>query len=290
MSNIKIKIKKFLKFLPNKLYIQLYYIMTIHKICNFKNPKTYNEKLQWLKLHDKNPLYPKIVDKYEVKKYIANKIGDEYVIQLLGVWDKFDDIDFNKLPDRFVLKCTHDCGSTVVVKNKNEMNKQKVKAKIESYLYTDFYSIAREWAYKHVKPRIIAEAYMEDSKYKELRDYKFFCFNGEPKIVGIYMGRTNGKTKVSFFDMNKKFLGLYSGKILASKKEIELPANFDKMKELSRILSKDFKHVRVDFYEVDEKIYFGELTLYHNGGFAKFNPEKWDRILGEYLNLDIDKK
>ena len=283
-------IKKFLQFLPNKLYIQLYYILTIHKICNFKNPKTYNEKLQWLKLNDKNPLYPKIVDKYEVKKYIADKIGEEYVIPLLGVWDKFDDIDFNKLPDRFVLKCTHDCGSTVVVKNKNEMDKQKVKSKIEKYLYTDFYCIAREWAYKNVKPRIIAEAYMEDSKYKELRDYKFFCFDGVPKIMGIYMGRTNGKTKVSFFDMDKKFLGLYSGKILAAEKEIELPVNFEKMKELSRILSKDFKHVRVDFYEVDEKIYFGELTLYHNGGFAKFNPEKWDRILGEYINLDINKK
>lgn len=278
------RIKEFLRFLPDKAYIQLYYFAQFKHFCNLKNPKTYNEKLNWLKLNDRNPEYTKMVDKYEVKKYVSNIIGKEYIIPTLGIWDKFDDIDFDELPEQFVLKCTHDSEGVVVVKDKSSFDVDKARKKINEALKCNFYYIGREWPYKNIKPRIIAEKYMEDEECGELRDYKFFCFNGEPKAMFIASDRGIGETKFDYYDLNFNHLNIIQH-YPNSKLKIEKPKNFDKMIELAKILSKNLIHVRVDFYEVNGKVYFGELTFYHFSGFQPFIPEEWDYKFGELINL-----
>ena len=278
------RIKEFLRFLPDKAYIQLYYFAQFKHFCNLKNPKTYNEKLNWLKLNDRNPEYTKMVDKYEVKKYVSNIIGEEYIIPTLGIWDKFDDIDFDELPEQFVLKCTHDSEGVVIVKDKSSFDVDKARKKINEALKCNFYYIGRAWPYKNIKPRIIAEKYMEDEECGELRDYKFFCFNGEPKAMFIASDRGIGETKFDYYDLNFNHLNIIQH-YPNSKLKIEKPKNFDKMIELAKILSKNLIHVRVDFYEVNGKVYFGELTFYHFSGFQPFIPEEWDYKFGELINL-----
>lgn len=278
------KIKYFLRFLPDKTYIKLYYYMQFKKKCNLDNPVTYSEKLNWLKLNDRKTEYTNLVDKYEVKKIVSNIIGEEYIIKTLGVWDNFDDIDFEELPNQFVLKCTHDSEGIVIVKDKKKLNIKEARKKINKAMKYNFYYIGREWPYKNVKPRIIAEEYMEDHVDKELRDYKFFCFSGEPKLMFVATGRSSGKTQFDFFDMDFNHLELIQH-YPNSKTPIKKPANFEKMIELSKQLSKNLKHVRVDFYEVDGKVYFGELTFYHFSGFQPFTPEEWDKKLGDMIKL-----
>ncbi|MCH5166328.1 MAG: hypothetical protein J1F35_00410 [Erysipelotrichales bacterium] len=279
------KLKELLKILPDRIYIQLYYFFRFHKFCHLKNPKTYNEKIQWLKLYDRNPMYSNLVDKYEVKKIVANIIGEEHIIKTLGIWENFDEIDFKKLPNQFVLKCTHDSEGIIVVKDKNKLNYRKAKRKIERAMKCNFFYIGREWPYKNVKPRIIAEEYMEDNTYHELRDYKFLCFNGKPEIMYIAAGRFNHQTTIDFYDMDFNHLDI-THHYPKSLVRIEKPITFNKMIELSKKLSKDFKHIRVDFYEVNGKIYFGELTFYSFSGFSKIEPIEWDYKLGELINLE----
>ena len=282
------KLKYALRVLPDKAYIQLYYFARFHRLCNLKEPKTFNEKLQWLKLYDRRPEYTGMVDKYEVKKYVADKIGSEYIIPTLGVWDRFDDIDFDALPERFVLKCTHDSEGLVIVKDKKTLDRAAAKEKLESAMKQNFYYIGREWVYKNVKPRIIAEEYVEDHATGELRDYKFFCFDGTPKAMFTASGRSAGTTKFDFFDLDYKNLGIKqhypNSEVLPQK-----PQNFEKMKELAAELSRKIPHVRVDFYEADGKLLFGELTFSHFGGFMPFDTPEWDRTFGEWLRLP-DKK
>ena len=278
------KIKYFLRFLPDKIYLQIYYFAQFKRFINFKAPKTYNEKLQWLKINDRNPEYTKMVDKYEAKEYVSKIIGEEYIIPTLGIWDKFEEIDFDKLPNQFVLKCTHDSEGLVIVKDKSKMNMEEAKEKIEKAMKYNFFYIGREYPYKNIKPRIIAESYMEDKKYGELRDYKFFCFDGEPKAMFIATDRNIGKTKFDFYDLEFNHLDIVQH-YPNSNGKIEKPINFDKMIELSKKISKGLKHARVDFYEVDDKIYFGEITFYHFSGLQPFNDVKWDIKFGSYLNL-----
>ena len=286
MSSSKMlkKVKYAMRYIPDKLYIQIYYFAHFKKFCNLKNPKTYNEKLNWLKIHDHNPLYPSIVDKYEAKKYVANIIGEQYIIPTLGVWASFDEIDFDALPNQFVLKCTHDSEGLVIVKDKTTMNKTAAKEKIEAALRQNFYYIGREWPYKDVKPRIIAEQYMEDHVDGELRDYKFFCFGGEPKAMFVASDRASDHVKFDYFDLDFNHLDIKQ-KYPHAEKPLRRPVTFDQMIELSKILSKGFPHVRVDFYEVDGHLYFGELTFYHFSGFMPFEPANWDTIFGEWLEL-----
>lgn len=282
------KVKYMLRFMPDKMYIQIYYFAHFKQFPNLKNPKTYNEKLNWLKLYDHNPLYNQLVDKYEVKKFVGEILGNDYIIPTLGVWDHFDDIDFDKLPDQFVLKCTHDSEGIVVVKDKERLNKKNAKKKIEESLKCQFYYIGREWPYKNVKPRIIAERYMEDHIDGELRDYKFFCFYGEPKAMFIASDRSKNATKFDYFDMNFKHLNLIQHYPNAG--NVRKPDTFEKMIELSKILSKGLPHVRVDWYEVDGKVYFGELTFYHFSGFMPFQPKEWDKTFGDWLKLPEVRK
>lgn len=286
MSSSKIlkKIKYAMRIIPDRAYIQMYYFAHFKKFCNLKNPKTYNEKLNWLKLHDKNPIYTRIVDKFEAKEYVKNIIGDQYIIPTLGVWDNFDDIDFDELPQQFVLKCTHDSEGLVIVKDKDKLDKKMAKNKIESALKQNFFYIGREWPYKNVKPRIIAEKYMEDHIDGELRDYKFFCFDGEPKAMFVASDRASDNVKFDYFDLNFNHLDIKQ-KYPHAEQPLRKPVTFEKMIELSKVLSKGFPHVRVDFYEVDGQLYFGELTFYHFSGFMPFEPNKWDKIFGDWIKL-----
>lgn len=286
MSSSKIlkKIKYAMRIIPDRAYIQMYYFAHFKKFCNLKNPKTYNEKLNWLKLHDKNPIYTRIVDKFEAKEYVKDIIGDQYIIPTLGVWDNFDDIDFDELPQQFVLKCTHDSEGLVIVKDKDKLDKEMAKNKIESALKQNFFYIGREWPYKNVKPRIIAEKYMEDHIDGELRDYKFFCFDGEPKAMFVASDRASDNVKFDYFDLNFNHLDIKQ-KYPHAEQPLRKPVTFEKMIELSKVLSKGFPHVRVDFYEVDGQLYFGELTFYHFSGFMPFEPDKWDKIFGDWIKL-----
>lgn len=250
---------------------------------NLDSPQTFNEKIQWLKLHDRNPQYIQLVDKYEVKKYISNKIGEEYVVPTLGVYDSFDEIDFALFPKQFVLKCTHDSGSVVICKNKAEFDKNNIKEIFEKNLKRNFYWIGREWPYKNITGKIIVEKYMASSA--GMVDYKFMCFNGIPRIIFTCTERFEEEgLKVTFFDLNWNKLE-FERHYPSSRKKIKKPQNLELMLCLSRRLSEGIPFVRVDFYEIEGKVYFGELTFYPGGGMEEFKPIEWDRTLGDWIRL-----
>lgn len=270
--------------IPDDKYLKIIYKSILKKDLNLDNPTTFNEKLQWLKLNDRNPEYTKMVDKYEVKEYVSNIIGKEHIIPLIGVWDKFEDIDFEKLPNQFVLKCTHDTGGIVICKNKSELNLKETKKKIKKSLKRNFYYYGREWPYKDVKPRIIAEKYMVDESGTELKDYKIFCFDGKAKFILVDFGRFSRHYR-NIYDLNWNLLELQIKFPRNIEQKINKPDNLEEMINLAERLSKDIPHVRVDFYNVNGKNYFGELTFFHGSGFTKIEPEGWDEKIGEYLKL-----
>lgn len=249
-------------------------------------PKSFNEKLQWLKLHNRKPEYSKMVDKVEVKNHIADTIGAEYVIPILGVWETADDIDFDKLPEQFVLKCNHDSGSVVICKDKSALNKKKTAKYLNKRLKKSGFWYGREWPYKNVKPRIFAEQYIGNSGNDDVCDYKFFCFNGKAELLLIAADRQNKKTETTFdfFDMEFNHLPFVNGHCMA-RNTPKKPKQFEKMIVLAEKLSHGIPHVRVDFYEVEGRIFFGEMTFFHWSGFCPFEPEKWDYILGDLIVL-----
>lgn len=272
--------------IPDKVYLYIKYYCRMGKRLNLKNPHTFNEKLQWLKLYGRRPIDTVLSDKYAVKEYIAKTIGEQYVIPLLGVWDNFDDIDFSKLPNRFVLKCTHDSGGVVICKDKSSFDIAVARRDIARWMKHNFYVYSREKAYKDIPRRIIAEEYREDSRTGELRDYKFFCFDGEPKALFIASERQvkGEETKFDFFDMDYNHLPFTNGHPNASVLP-EKPVCFEEMKELATKLSAGIPHVRVDFYEVNGQVLFGEMTFSHWGGMMPFEPEEWDYKFGSWIKL-----
>lgn len=275
------------RLLPDATYLKMRYYFALGKKLNLDAPKTYNEKLQWLKLHDRKDIYTTLVDKNDVKKYVADVIGKEYVIPTLGVYNKFDEIDFDKLPKQFVIKCTHDSGGLVICKDKNKLDKKEAKKKINRCLKRKYYYHGREWPYKNVKPRIIVEKYMEDKKDGELRDYKMFCFGGRFKVMFIATNRQgDGETYFDFFDRDFNHLPFTNGHPNAPTLPHK-PRNFKKMIELAEKLSKGMPQVRVDFYDVNGKVYFGEMTFSHWSGLKPFEPEVWDRKMGDLIDLDL---
>ncbi len=279
----KLMVKGFFDFLPDKQYIKFRFFVMMRKKLNLDNPRTFNEKLQWIKLYDRNPLYTQMVDKYAVREYISEKIGEEYLIPLLGVWDSVDEIDFDSLPNQFVLKCNHDSGGLVICKDKSELNFKESKSKLSKSMKRDFYKLSREWPYRNVKRKIIAEQFMVDESGTELKDYKFFCFDGKPEYMFVATGRPHD-TRFDFFDMDFNHLDILNGHPMATK-NIEKPAAFEEMKELASKLSKEFRHARIDFYDISGKVYFGEITFFHHSGFTPFEPEEWDKKLGDKINL-----
>ncbi len=276
--------------ISDKRLLKILYKNRIGKKLDLKNPNTFNEKLQWLKLYDRNPDYTKMVDKYEAKKYISNLIGEEYIIPTLGVYNNFDEIDFDKLPNEFVMKCTHDSGGNIICKDKTKLDFKVVREKIERCLKRNYYNVGREWPYKNVKPRIIVEKYMEDKAQEELKDYKFMSFNGKVKCSFVCSDRYGEDgLKVDFYDLewNKMpFQRHYPN----SKENIQKPKNYELMIQLAEKLSNGIPFVRVDFYEINGKVYFGELTFFPGSGFEEFTPEKYDRILGDMLELPKKKR
>lgn len=231
-----------------------------------------------------------MVDKYRVKKYVKEKIGSQYVIPCLGVWNHFDEIDFDSLPEQFVLKTNHDCGGVVVCKDKSGFDFKAAKKKLEHHLKNNYYWEHREWPYKDVKRVIFAEKYMVDESGYELKDYKWFCFDGEPRFLFIAQDRDNVEedTKFDFYDMEFNLMPFTNGHPNSGVKR-EIPIGFDKMKKLAAKLSEGMPHVRVDFYNINGKIYFGEMTFFHWSGFVKFEPEEWDYKLGSYIRLPVKK-
>lgn len=281
-------VEKILANLPDTAYIRLKYWYHFRKLPNLKNPQTFNEKLQWLKLYDRKTEYTQMVDKYLVRGFIKEKIGEEYLIPLIGVWDSPDDIDFDSLPERFVLKCNHNSGlGMYICKDKSKMDVEKVKKDLRRGLAQDYYLTGREWPYKNVHRKIIAEQYMEDSETAELRDYKFFCFDGQPKALYVASERQvpGEEVKFDFFDMEYNHIGIKKNGHPNAKTPPEKPKQFELMKDLARKLSKDIPHVRVDFYEINGRVYFGEMTFYHMCGFAPFEPEEWDYTFGSRIEL-----
>ncbi len=275
------------KHLPDEVALKIQYKNVFLKKLDLKNPKTFNEKLQWLKLYNRKPEYTKMVDKYEAKKYVASIIGEEYIIPTYGVWDHFDDIDISSLPNQFVLKCTHGSGDVVVVKDKSSFDIASAKSKLEKSLSTNYYTISREWPYKNVKPRIIMEPYLEDEKTKELTDYKIYCFNGRCDYVMTCIDRNKGETKFIYFDRDwnvmKEFSndGMKYGDIIT----VDRPKQLDKMFEFASVLSKDLPFVRADFYECNGQLYFGELTFYPSGGFDTNRVPKTEEYLTSNLKI-----
>ena len=273
--------------LNDEKYLRFVYRARTGKPLNLENPKTFNEKLQWLKLYDRKPEYTVMVDKYAVREYIAKKIGEQYLIPLLGVWDDPEDIDFGILPDQFVLKCNHNSGlGMCICKDKSKLDIEKVKQELRKGLQQDYYMHGREWPYKDVKHCIIAEQYMEDTSTKELRDYKFFCFNGKSKAMFVATDRqTKGEeTKFDFFDMEYNHLDFRNGHPNATIYP-QKPQCFEEMVQIAERLSAGIPHVRVDLYEINGKVYFGELTFSHWSGMVPFEPEEWDYTFGSWLEL-----
>lgn len=270
--------------MPAKWFLRIIYKAYMGKELNLKDPKTFNEKLNWLKLYDRKPVYTTLVDKLAVKDYVAKKIGSEYIIPTLKVYDSAEQIILEELPEQFVLKCNHDSGSFVICKDKETFNLDAAKQKLTACLNQNFYLLAREWPYKNVPRKIIAEQYLKDDLGEVLIDYKWFCFGGVPKIM--YIGRDKGDHPTTdFFDMEFNHLPI---RILDPPSEVcpSKPVLFDEMKNLAAILSKDIPHVRVDFYVINNHIYFGEFTFFHLGGFSNFNDEKWNDLLGSWINLE----
>ncbi len=270
----------------DETFIKLKWNLCMEYPLNLDNPRTYNEKLQWLKLHDHNPAYSTMVDKYEVKKYVADIIGEEYIIPTIAVYDSVEVIDFDKLPNQFVLKWTHDSGGLVICKDKSKLDIEEVRKKLKKGERSHYFWRSREWPYKNVTPRIIAEQYMEDSKTSELRDYKFFCFDGVVKALFIATDRQKKgeETKFDFFDADFNHLNIRNGHPNANVPPAK-PKMFDNMKELAGKLSKGIPQLRVDFYEVNGKVYFGELTFSHWSGLKPFEPIEWDYKFGEWIKL-----
>ena len=280
----------FLNFLSDEHYLKLMYRIKVGTKLDLNNPKTFSEKIQWLKLYDRNPLYHSLVDKYAVKKYVAEKIGQQYIIPTLGVWDNFDDINFETLPSQFVLKCTHDSGGVVICKDKANFDWETAKRKINKSLGKSYYLHGREWPYLGLKPRILGEKYMgREEQLDNLIDYKFYCFNGVPKYCQVITDR-NTNEKIDFYDMNwehLEFNGLAEPEFPYefAKNKIECPKTFQKMKQLTEALSPKCPFSRIDLYEIQGKTFFGEITFYPASGFGVFQPGKWNYILGDLIQL-----
>lgn len=279
-------LKRFYFLFSDKKFLECRFFLEMGKKLDIKNPQTFNEKLQWLKLYDRKPIYTTMVDKVAVKDYVAKIIGEEYIIPTLGTWKSFDEINFEKLPNQFVLKSSNGGGNTgvIICKDKDTLDKKQAKKKLEKSLNTSIYKYYKEWPYKSVDLQILAEEIIIDESSSSLVDYKFYCFNGEPKLLFVATGRGED-VKFDYYDMNFNRLPIKKGHKDNSKYGIEKPINFDKMIDIAEKLSQGIPHVRIDLYNVKGKIYFGEITFYTGSGFSPFEPDEWDYTLGSWIKF-----
>lgn len=278
--------KKFILFVasmvPDKTYVKLTARGKLGYRINVTSPKTFNEKLNWLKLYGRNPLYTKMADKYEAKKIVTERIGEQYVVKNLGCWESFDDIDFDKLPNQFVLKCTHDSSGAIICRDKASFDRQQARKRIRQSQQLNYFYACREWPYKNIPHRIIADELLDDHSGKELNDYKFWCFNGVPKYM--YCTVKSKDVYENFYDMDFNPVNIEHG-FRRHQPEFERPEAFDLMKELASRLSQGIPFVRVDFFYVEGKVYFGEFTFFDWAGLQPFNTYEQDLELGKLIEL-----
>ena len=272
----------------DELYLKVAFRLKVGYWPNLDQPKSYNENLQWLKLHDKRPEYTQMVDKVAAKEYVAGIIGEQYIIPTLGVWDSVEDIDWEKLPNRFVIKASHDSGGVVVCKDKSILDVELAKYKLRGAGKKNYTKYTKEYPYYNVPHRFIAEQYMEDESGFELKDYKIFCFDGEPKFLFVATGRQQHDTRFDFYDLEFNHLPVLNGHPNADVWPTK-PQNFDEMLDVAAKLSKGIPQVRVDLYNIKGKIYFGELTFFHWSGMKPFEPREWDYKFGRYFKLPEEK-
>lgn len=280
---------KYANLFPDKLYLQLRYFFEFGSLLDLKHPKTFNEKIQWLKLYNRRPEYTQMVDKYLVKDYVSKIIGSEYIIPTLHVWNSIEEIEFESLPNKFVLKTTHGGGGNgvFICKDKSNLDKNECLNKIKKGLNVDIYTQMREWPYKNISRRIIAEQFMEDKNNDDLVDYKFFCFSGTPKLCQVISDRRT-EEKIDFYDMEWNRIPYLVGlnpKVKNSQNNHKIPSTFRDMKEIAEKLSKNIPFVRIDLYEINGKCYFGEITFFPAGGFGIFRPERWNNVIGDWIYL-----
>ncbi|MBR5097867.1 MAG: hypothetical protein IK091_01395 [Spirochaetales bacterium] len=286
--SLKRILKSFTRILPDKAYVWLDFIRNLHRIPDLRNPSTFNEKLQWLKLYNHDPSYPKMADKLAMRGFVEKKAGAGHSVPVLGVWDCFDEIDFSSLPDTFVLKCNNDSGHYVICRDKRTMDMKAARKTITEGLKTNYYYQNREWVYKDIVPKVFAEQYLQQDSDDCLWDYKFFCFNGEPKIMYMEKEASESKTE-AFFDMEQNYLDL---EMDDPRPDVPpaLPTCFDQMKAIAAKLSAGIPFLRVDFFYVNETVYVGELTFFHCGGLAPVKPEYWNRQLGSWIDIPKEKR
>ena len=272
------------KIIPTPIYIRLmYYHITGIKL-NLKNPQTFTEKLQWMKVHYRNPLYTDRADKLKVREYIAKTLGNEFLVPLLGVYKRADDIDFDKLPNQFVLKCNHDSGSILICKDKSNFDIEGAKAHLTKHINTNYYYPSREWQYKDISPKILCEKYMADEMNEEINNYRIFCFSGEPKIIQVVCDKfADKKLKFYFTDWHpiKNTISMMPESDLILNK----PDKLDDMLQIARKLSQGLPHVRVDLYLTYNKIYFSEMTFFDLGGNRNFKQQEFNLKMGSWLQL-----
>lgn len=275
------------KLIDDETYIKRFYKKRAHKDLDLENPQGMNEKMNWYKLRDRNPLMQTCADKYGVREYIISKGYEDSLNKLLAVYDKVEDIDIDALPERFVLKAAHGSHMNIIVKdNKESINWRRQRMMMRSWLRQDIYWSGREWVYKDIPRRIIAEEYLEDET-GELKDYKFFCYNGKPYFALHLGNRYQGKLYINFYDMNMQLIDVRYNTI-PNDPQAKFPLSrelFEQMKKMATDLSEPFQHVRVDLYEVNGKIYFGEMTFFSGGGYQVFIPSEYDKIWGDYWEL-----
>ena len=278
--------KLFARQISDERFIRWKYRLRLHQPLNLDTPKTFNEKLQWLKLYDQHEEYAQLVDKYEVKKHVAKIIGEQHIIPTLALFNSIDDIDFQKLPRQFVLKCTHNSGGIVICKDKDTLDVDKAKRKLKRGLRKNPFWTNREYPYKNVKPRIIAEQYMEQGGGESLRDYKVLCFNGKAKLIELHLNRYTDHHTQDFYDADWNKTTISQGGYGATSDiVVPRPDNFDEMIRLSELLTKDMIHCRADWYSIGGKLYFGELTFFDGSGLNPFDDPKDDLMLGEWIQL-----
>lgn len=275
---------KLFRLLPDKLALKIQYKNVFLESLDLKNPQSFNEKLQWLKLYNRKPEYTAMVDKYEAKKIAADMMGYDHIIPSYGVWNSFDEINFDELPDQFVLKCTHGSGDVVIVKDKKTLDINDARNKITRSLRKNYYKIAREWPYKNVTPRVIAEKYMHDDS-GELKDYKIYCFDGQAKMMMISSNRFSAEqTRFDFFDEEFNWLDIIWGNPKSDTKP-QKPEAFEEMMMWASKMSSGIPQVRMDFYAIDGKVYFGEFTFFDGAGFEQITPRQWGERLGSWIQL-----
>lgn len=274
-----------LNWLPDRVYLKMLYYANTGKRLSIKNPQTFNEKLQWLKLYDRKPLYTTLVDKYEVKNYVASIIGEDHIIPTYGVWDRFEDIEFEKLPSQFVLKCTHNSGGVLICKDRNKFDKENAKQRIEKCMRKNYFWSSREWPYKNVKPRIIVEKYMEDRGFadKEPNEYQFWCFNGIPRFISAIF-QPHGDNMKATYDIEWNRLAFVTS-YPEYQSEVDIPSGFEEMKNIAIQLSKNQIFARIDFLVFNSNFYFGEITKFPASGFVRWQPTETDKELGYMLNI-----